>query len=964
MPSVSAIPVMSVINCTLINARSLVNKLSDLHHLLYCSQPPFDICFVTESWLNNSISDGILDPQNAYEILRHDRPDFRGGGVCVLVRRGLKFNKININSVNSLVDLISFDLFIDSEIICRFFLAYRPPNSSPIYSSIDAETYCQCLIDGISNNINQKGPSIMLGDLNCHTINWKLNQPLSSGIATLLADFANVNGMTQYVEAPTHNSHILDVVLLNDPLLLHCLSVTTPFSTSDHCSVIFSLCSSSSDKSDRCDNYKTYNWQKADWQGFNDFLSNTDWWRIASFNLTVDSLWGAFRDKLIEGMDLFVPVNNNDNVNMKKYPKFIRQLLSKKSCAWRAMKRAPLDNGLIEKYKVLSMKCRDAIHKREIERELKLIKSDNIGTFYKFVNNKLNHPSGIGVLLDSDNKPVIDDFKKAELLNSYFESVYVDDNGHQPVCQMRASADVRLEDVDFSPQIIHTIIKNLKPKTTCDPEGFPPLLLKKLCASLTAPLSLLFNSFMSVRKIPQAWKTSIIIPIFKKDLPSNPKNYRPVSLTSVFCKLMERVVVKQLLSYLSQHNLITKSQHGFLSRLSTCTNLLECVNDWTVLIESGSQVAVAYVDFARAFDSVTHSKLISKLKSYGITGALLEWIEFYLNDRNHCTRVGGHVSSFCNIRSGVIQGSCIGPILFVLFINDIVDKLCVGATAKLYADDLKLYASINNLTEFSNFQHCLDIIYKWSLDWQLDISFYKCFIVVLCGNHQHVFNFNNYVFKLGSHVLEYKFSARDLGVTVDRKLTFSDHILDIVKKAHQRANLVIRCFHSRDPLSLIQAFKTYVRPLLEYNSQVWSPTTITDAFKIEQVQKQFTKRITGCFDLTYHQRLHKFGLESLELRRLRADLAFTYKLIFGKTGMSRDNFIILKNNIHTLRCHQYQIRPVKHFNTARSSRCLFNRTITLWNSLPAETTDFSSIVKFRNSINSQFLIRHCKLNFT
>ena len=98
---------------------------------------------------------------------------------------------------------------------------------------------------------------------------------------------------------------------------------------------------------------------------------------------------------------------------------------------------------------------------------------------------------------------------------------------------------------------------------------------------------------------------------------------------------------------------------------------------------------------------------------------------------------------------------------------------------------------------------------------------------MLCGNHQHVFNFNNYVFKLGSHILEYKFSARDLGVTVDRKLTFSDHILDIVKKANHRANLVIRCFHSKDPSSLIQAFKTYVRPLLEYNSQVWSPTTIT-----------------------------------------------------------------------------------------------------------------------------------------
>ena len=958
---------MSDLTCSLINARSLANKLPELHCLLYSSQSQSDIYFVTETWLNGTISDGILDPQNLYCILRHDRADHRGGGVCAFIRRNLKMNIIPTTNIHPLIDLIGFDIFIKSEITFRFFLVYRPPNSSPIYNSIDEETYFQNIADFISNDINSRGPTTVLGDLNCHSIDWRLNKPYnnSGSVAALLADFANTSGMSQYVNVPTHDSRILDIVLLNDPLFLHSLSVTSPFSTSDHSTVTFSLfCDIRHDSN--C-NRERYDWHSADWQRFNEFLFCVDWSQMLSVNLTTDSLWQSFRNVLTQGMALFVPLKTIPDCQKhdKIYPKAIRQLQSKKSCAWREMRQDPLNNTLPEKYRLLSSKLREAIHKYEIEQEMKIIKSDNIGTFYKFVNKKLNHPSGIGVLHDNKNNIVTEDSKKAELLNSYFESMYVEDNGRQPPCPKRIGADIKIRNVEFSPEIIHTIIKNLKSKYTCDPEGFPPILLKKLSPSLTFPLSLIFNSFMSVGKIPLDWKNSIITPIFKKGIPSDPKNYRPVCLTSVFCKLMERVVVRELLSYLSLHNLISKNQHGFLKRLSTCTNLLECMNDWTILIEDGSQVAVAYVDFARAFDSVTHTKLITKLESYGISDILLEWVKFYLSNRKQCTRVGSDTSSYSDIRSGVVQGSCIGPILFVLFINDLVDKLGPNTTAKLYADDLKLYARINNGTDFNHFQRSLDTIFRWSVDWQLNISFHKCFIVILSGNHWHSFNYNSYIFKLGNNLLDYKTSARDLGLTIDSKLNFFDHIADITKKANQRANLLFRSFQSRDPLSLVKAFKIYVRPLLEYNSQIWSPITIANIVKIEQVQRRFTKRIHGCFELTYHQRMKKLDLESLELRRLRADLVFVYKTIFGKTGIVKEDFIIMQNHTERkLRSHQYQFRPVQNLSSARSSRCLFNRVVTLWNSLPSDSTDFSSPKKFIKSIDVNLLLAHCKLNFS
>jgi len=149
---------------------------------------------------------------------------------------------------------------------------------------------------------------------------------------------------------------------------------------------------------------------------------------------------------------------------------------------------------------------------------------------------------------------------------------------------------------------------------------------------------------LSVGKVPAGWKTAIITPLFKKGVSSDPSNYHPISLTSVFSKLIERVIVINLLNYLRSHNLISKQQHGFLSKRSTATNLLDSLNDWSVSLENGTHQTVAYVDFAKAFDSVCHSKLVAKLRQYGIEGSLLEWISDFLSGRSHRTRVGPELS--------------------------------------------------------------------------------------------------------------------------------------------------------------------------------------------------------------------------------------------------------------------------------------------------------------------------------
>ena len=194
---------------------------------------------------------------------------------------------------------------------------------------------------------------------------------------------------------------------------------------------------------------------------------------------------------------------------------------------------------------------------------------------------------------------------------------------------------------------------------------------------------------------------------------------------------MEKCIVDELLKFLLTNHMISKQQHGFLSRKSTETNLLESLNDWTINIENSMGQSIAYTDFAKAFDSVCHSKLIVKLSKYGIAGNLLLWIQNFLSGRTHRTRVGDCLSSIASITSGVVQGSCLGPILFLLYVNDLPSVFSHTVTVKLYADDIKLYSNVDLHAPATahELQDQLNNLCCWASEWQLPISYSKCFFV-------------------------------------------------------------------------------------------------------------------------------------------------------------------------------------------------------------------------------------------
>ena len=504
--------------------------------------------------------------------------------------------------------------------------------------------------------------------------------------------------------------NILDLILSNDPLSIHTVDYLPPLSSSDHLLLKFHFSipdqtSSTSDLDRDCSQpdsphilLPTYNWSQANFSAINEHLTTIDWHTIFGFHFDSESIWSQFKSVLWPIIDLYVPkhlIPHYKKYKPRHYPKHIRTLLNRKAAIWRTFKFDKSDS-MKTKYAHIVHACKEAITKFDIDKEEQILNANNLGAFFKFVNGKLCTSSGITPLIDSAGNLITSDTEKANLLNSYFQSVFTKDNTILPDFPSRFPPNQPevLDDIIITPAIILKILQKLKTNSAAGPDRLPPIFYKNTSQLISYPLAILYRTFVDLHHLPTEWKHSIIIPKFKKGQHSDPSNYRPIALTCTCCKILESIISSQLTDFLLSHNLINKQQHGFIKRHSVSTNLLDSLNDWTFSISNRKSTVVAYIDFKRAFDALSHSKLIHKLISYGITGNLLFWIQSFLSNRTQSVRVGSSFSTSCSVSSGVPQGSVLGPILFILFVDDITDSFHDTTVSKLFADDIKLYTTL------------------------------------------------------------------------------------------------------------------------------------------------------------------------------------------------------------------------------------------------------------------------------
>ena len=664
-------------------------------------------------------------------------------------------------------------------------------------------------------------------------------------------------------------------------------------------------------------------------------------------NKTAIECWNILKYEIESIIDKFVPFQKQGKRCRKKHlsKEAIRKIMLKQTM-WRVYRRTRKDEDYA-KYKEALNAATTEIRQSKRSYEQKLacnIKNDS-KSFYAYVRSKQNVQDKVGPLEDSAGNIISEGFLMAEDLNGYFSSVFTkEDISSLPVADAKfqgAKSDY-LGPLVVTPELVAKKIKAMKDNKSPGVDGIPPKLLMETVEQISIPLTRVFNLSLKEGVVPFEWKEANIIPLFKKGSRNKSENYRPVSLTSVICKLLERLIKDHMVEFLVKHKLLNSSQHGFLKARSCLTNMLCFLEEITKWIDVGSPVDIIYLDFQKAFDKVPHQRLLLKLKAHGIGDSITDWIEQWLTDRRQRVVVDGEVSNWKSVLSGVPQGSVLGPILFLIYINDLDDS--ITSNVLKFADDTKLFRKVNTDGDKQHLQNDLDRLVKWSEKWQMLFNFGKCKCLHTGHRNLHV----NY--KMGDTVLGTTVKEKDLGVTISADMKVSEQCGIAASKGNQILGLIRRNITYKGKKLIIPLYKAIVRPHLEYCIQAWRPYRKKDIDTLERIQRRATKMIPELRDLSYEECLKECGLTTLETRRLRGDQIEVFKILNGYENIDRNMFFSLKKDSRT---RGHEVKLVKDQCRLDIRKHSFSqRTINEWNKLSTDCVTASSVNMFKNKVDT------------
>ena len=357
------------------------------------------------------------------------------------------------------------------------------------------------------------------------------------------------------------------------------------------------------------------------------------------------------------------------------------------------------------------------------------------------------------------------DVETAKALGDYFSSVFIDEGEYTQGYNDKVNMDTGLGDIAISRDAVLKKLQRLQMDKAQGPDDIHPAVLKNCAEIISLPLTLIYEKSLQEGKLPTDWKKANVTPIYKKGSKNDAGNYRPVSLTSVPCKVLESIMKDAMVDYLESTGFYNHCQHGFVRGRSTLTNLLETLESWTRILDEGYGIDVIYLDYRKAFDTVPHTRLIEKVKAMGINGKLLSWLEQFLLDRAMRVQVNGSFSDWFKVLSGVPQGSVLGPLLFIIYVQDL--PLWVTNSIMMFADDTKLWTRISKLEDSESLQQDLWKLAEWSKKWLLAFNPEKCKVMHI--GHEYM---TTYVMEDGGRLrnLDSIEIEKDLGIHVTRDI--------------------------------------------------------------------------------------------------------------------------------------------------------------------------------------------------
>ena len=900
-----------------------------------------------------------LHPVNLY--------DPKGRGIAVYTHQSLDKSTIQIKSVHGFEEACLLEIRLRGGDVLLFGCLYRSPTTTDT-----SDTNNDSLISLLKSvSLKKYSHVCIVGDFNYNSIDWtlwKAKQGENSKEAKFIEGVRD-SFLYQHVESPTRrrgsdDPSLLDLIFTNEEMQVSEITHGAPLGKSDHdvlsfrfhCYVEFSKRAERHvfERGDyeamrNCDSIKA--WRE-------DFLKS-----VETMERSPEDLWCSLKSQLHQMTKKFVPLEtpskepswkDKGSVPIDENARRAIKEKEKSHRKWMSAKRETINEDTIRKqYAKNRNKVKTLLRKakRRFERDIAMKAKTEPKAFWGHARRQLKTKSGVAPLLSDPkdcNSMKFDDVDKANLLLKQFSSVFTrEPDGEIPRIQKRT--DIKIPNLIIEVKMVLDALKNIKVNKSCGPDNLHPRLLLELADIIALPVTILFNATLKDGSLPKDWKMAYITGVFKKGSKHLPENYRPISLTSILCKIMERFVRNKVIDHLMENGLLSKKQFGFVSGRSTLTQLLYYLDDCLEKIANGNVVDAIYLDFSKAFDTVPHRRLLGKLESYGVQGEILEWINSFLKDRVQQVVVNGSKSGIAPVISGIPQGTVLGPVLFVVYINDLLDEL--SSDGLMFADDTKVYRQIKSCEDAIILQKDLQKLENWSNTWLLKFNADKCHVLTL-GKFEDIKHAHQYV--LCNNELEHVSAEKDLGVTIDEDLRFEEHITRKIQVANGIVGQIRRSFSFLNAETFRRLYVAFVRPHLEYCQAVWSPHLLRNIDALENVQIRATKLVDGLAHLDYPERLRRINLPTLVHRRRRGDMIEMFKHFnsYDKTTLSSTfNPRNRPSRQHKLQVHQPRSNDGAN---GKQTNSFYHRVVPMWNNLPKDVAEAETIDAFKKALDKHW----------
>ena len=931
--------------------------------------PNVPIAAFMESWLKHHISDAQVSIPN-YQIIRQDRRKRIRGGVIMYIQNSLPVS-----------DVGTYDDDICEAVVCtiksintKVAAIYRPPDTN----TQSFENLLKFLHKELNSGNDDKFTEfIVMGDLNLPEINWEGNRvnTTTNKSESMFLEFMENNLLSQYITQPTRGRNTLDLFLTNNPNLF-LQSSAEETTLSDHNIVSIQT---THDLNSRPKNhspqfaphtFRSLNFQKADFEEINSQLSSIDWDYLKSI-CPIEDYPELFRLTVLQVCMQHAPLKTQQSNKVNPHTRHrntLRRRKRKVKPQIEALKQKNPNSPKLVKLKAelydIDRKIAESIEKQNLEIETKAISKimENPRFFFSYAKRHAKTKSTVGPLLNNDKNLEDDPKKMADLLQQQYSSVFSDPKSNKKKCPCLKNLNITktLSEIDITTEKIIKAIDEIGIDAACGEDDIPAIVLKNCKHAISNPIMLIWKDSFQYGYIAKQFKTQIITPVHKKASKADPANYRPIALTPHTIKIFERIIRDQLVAHLEDQSLLCKNQHGFRKGRSCLTQLLLHIDTVLNNMLDNKDTDVIYLDYAKAFDKVDHQILLQKLHAYGVRGKLLTWLNSYLSNRHQTVVIDGKHSYEAKVISGVPQGTVLGPVLFIIYLNDL-QSCIISSVISSFADDTRIKKSISTIQDTMYLQSDLNNAIDWSDQNNMLLHQDKFELMNHPAGQRNLLQelpfqneFLEYSTAKGS-TLSPQPTVKDLGVTICSDLSWSTHISNIAEAGRRISSWILSVFADRSESTIMPLYKTLVRSRLEYNSPLWNPSKIEDIKHLEGVQRTVTSRIREVKHLCYWDRLKKLNLMSLQRRRERYVIIHVFKILKELTPND------LRMEFHKTKRRGVccKIPPMSKSCSPRIQR-MYDSSFKimgakLWNRIPSAIRSKSTLSSFKSALTRYLL---------